>query len=159
MNDPLGKPHWNSCPRHFGIALIVFAPPSPALKRALWGCVQKREYVFLCYLGPPFDLHVFTVLHLSTCLLSHTSVILSVLDPQLKDPRKIPIGEIFSTWPFEQEICLQDIFLSIMKKVKVCHWKVNNSDFWRQKVSDKFDLVWSNNLGITNHRMAMEQSH
>ena len=43
------------------------------------------------------------------------------------------------------------------EKVKVSHGKVNNCDYWRPKVNDKFDSVLGNHLGKTQHRLAMEQ--
>ena len=57
-------------------------------------------------------------------------------------------GSIFS----HQEICLQN------EKVKVWHGKVNNSDYWRPKVNDKFDSVWNNILDKAQHTVAMEQN-
>ena len=38
-----GKPPSNSCRRHLGIALLAFAPPPPALKRALWGTFFRAD--------------------------------------------------------------------------------------------------------------------
>ena len=57
-------------------------------------------------------------------------------------------GSIFS----HQEICLQN------EKMKVWHGKVNNSDYWRPKVNDKFDSVWNNILDKAQHTVAMEQN-
>ena len=37
LKSDLGKPSSNSCWGHSGIARLAFAPPPPALKRALWG--------------------------------------------------------------------------------------------------------------------------
>ena len=42
------------------------------------------------------------------------------------------------------------------EKVKVCHEKLNSCDYWRPKVNDQFDLVWSNYLGKTLHTVAMD---
>ena len=42
--------------------------------------------------------------------------------------------------------------------MKACHGKVNNSDYWRSRVNNKFDSVWNNNLGKAQHTVAMEHN-
>ena len=42
-SDQLGEPPSNSRSRHLGIARIAFAPPHPALKRALWGTSSPKK--------------------------------------------------------------------------------------------------------------------
>ena len=47
-----------------------------------------------------------------------------------------------------------------LRKSESVPWigKVNNCDYKRQQVNDKFDSVWRNNLGKTQHTVAMEQN-
>ena len=67
-------------------------------------------------------------------------------------PRKIPKGGKLSSpksvWHFSYMAIfagnLPHVFSptkTIMKKVKVCHGKVNNCDYWRPTVNDKFNSV------------------
>ena len=44
------------------------------------------------------------------------------------------------------------------EKVKVCNGKVNNYDYWRRKVNDKFDSVSSKDLDKTQHTVEMEKN-
>ena len=37
-------------------------------------------------------------------------------------------------------------------------WKTKHCHYWRPKVNDKFDSVWSNHLAKTQHTLAMEQN-
>ena len=63
-------------------------------------------------------------------------------------------------WLCLQEICHMYLLppmhlpLNCEKKVKVFHATLNNWNYWRLKVNDKFDSVWSNQLG--NYTVAME---
>ena len=71
-------------------------------------------------------------------------------------PWKIPIREnCYSQKVYGIFFPLRHLLFNY-EKVKVCHGKVNNSDYCSPKVNDKFDSVWSNNLSKTQHTVAME---
>ena len=37
-------------------------------------------------------------------------------------------------------------------------WKINNYDYWRPNVNKKFDSIWGNKLGKTQHTVAMDRN-
>ena len=67
--------------------------------------------------------------------------------------KKFRITKIKNSKPL---VSLKKISLSFKSESML--WKLYNCDYRRPKVNDKFDSVWSNNLGKTQHVVEMEKN-
>ena len=70
------------------------------------------------------------------------------------------------TWQLNNPLNVQEICnvyflpskISLSFKSESMLWKLYNCDYWRPKVNDKFDSVWSSNLGKTQYIVEMEKN-